>query len=697
MSFNVKYLLSGITLCAVLYIGGKGSLAAFPADMSFNSHASDSVVLEQDTLPDYQLDELVVVGRRARPMVSESGNAVVVSIRDMEHLPRFLGTADPMRYLQSLPGVQSNTESSAGIFIQGCEDHHTVLSIDGAPVFYPNHLLGLFSSFIPAHFEDMKVETSCHNAAFPNRLGGGVSLYSHKKADRPIGIEGNVGLIGSELTMPVRLGDKGFLSLSARTSYIGLLYSSMLSFDGMDIGYEFQDFNLTGSWMPGDNDGIVLSAFFNRDGMGLRNNTLISADLDWNNLAASLSWRHQFQNDSELNTTARFSRYGSRIYFEENPVNAYARSDISLAGVESGFRKTIGDRFAINAGVDWNTYFSHPLALTSEGIGVAVNDVAVMDIMHEFSVFAEFAHEVNSHFRYEVGVRPSLWLCGDDMVFASIDPRITLYFPVNDLHELRLHYGMYSQALHKAALLDGGLPADYFLLSDETNVPERSHSLSLGYTGSVPDKSWSFTAKLYFKQLYNVIESSSNVIGLIYNGFDYQKDFLYGKGRNFGFNAMIQKNRGIVKGYISYSLGWALRNFPEITDRYDIRADHDRRHNLVVALSARPARRWSVGAMFVLASGDPYSEAVNAYFLNGHVIYEFGPHNGATMPLYHRLDLSCSYYIIKSNTRELSVNLSLYNVYAHKNIQFILASGKSMRHVSVLPYPIPSLSVFFRF
>ena len=101
--------------------------------------------------------------------------------------------------------------------------------------------------------------------------------------------------------------------------------------------------------------------------------------------------------------------------------------------------------------------------------------------------------------------------------------------------------------------------------------------------------------------------------------------------------------------------------------------------------------------MFVLASGDPYSEAVNAYFLNGHVIYEFGPHNGATMPLYHRLDLSCSYYIIKSNTRELSVNLSLYNVYAHKNIQFILASGKSMRHVSVLPYPIPSLSVFFRF
>lgn len=692
MSFNGKYRL--LALCVMLYIGGKGGPAAFPADMSF---LPDSVAAVQDTLPHYMLDELVVVGRRPKPMVSKSGNAVSVSIREMEHLPKFLGTADPMRYLQSLPGVQVNTESSAGIFIQGCEDHHTVLSIDGAQVFYPNHLLGLFSSFIPAHFDDMEVETSCHDAAFPNRLGGGVSLFSHTESDRPIGIEGNVGLIGSELTMPVQFGDKGFLSLSARTSYIGLLYSSLLSFDGMDIGYGFQDFNLTGSWKPGENDRIVLSAFFGMDGMDLKNDASVSADIGWKNLASSLSWHHRFKDNSELNTVARFSGYASSIYFEEQPVKAYAHSDISLAGIESGFRKTAGDRFHIKAGAEWNTYLSHPLSLTSEGIGVSVDGASVLDVMHELSIYADFMHDVNSHFRYDVGLRPSIWLWGSDVVSASIDPRVTLHFPINDLHEVRLHYGSYSQALHKAAIFDGGLPADYFFLSDDTNVPERSHSVSLGYSGAVPDKSWSFTAELYFKQLYNVIESSSNVVGLIYNGFDYQKDYLYGKGRNFGFNAMIQKNRGYVKGYISYSLGWALRNFPKITDRYDIRADHDRRHNLVIALSSRPARNWSVGAMFVLASGAPYSEAVNAYFLNGHVIYEFGPHNGATMPLYHRLDLSCSYYIIRSNTRELSVNLSLYNVYAHENVQFILASGKFMKQVSMLPYPIPSLSVSFRF
>lgn len=51
------------------------------------------------------------------------------------------------------------------------------------------------------------------------------------------------------------------------------------------------------------------------------------------------------RDNSELNTTARFSGYLNRIYFEEQPVRADAGSDVALAGVESGFRKTVGDRF----------------------------------------------------------------------------------------------------------------------------------------------------------------------------------------------------------------------------------------------------------------------------------------------------------------------------------------------------------------
>jgi hypothetical protein len=161
---------------------------------------------------------------------------------------------------------------------------------------------------------------------------------------------------------------------------------------------------------------------------------------------------------------------------------------------------------------------------------------------------------------------------------------------------------------------------------------------------------------------------------------------------------MFRKNKGYVKGYVSYTLGWAWRNFDELAQGYVIRARHDRRHNLVVVLNSQLSKRWSVGAMFVLASGAPYTEPKMAYLLNGRVVYEFGVHNAASMPLYHRLDLSASYYIIKKQHQEFGVNVSLYNVYAHDNVQFIIPTSYfDVKEVSFLAIIIPSFSFFFRF
>ena len=111
-----------------------------------------------------------------------------------------------------------------------------------------------------------------------------------------------------------------------------------------------------------------------------------------------------------------------------------------------------------------------------------------------------------------------------------------------------------------------------------------------------------------------------------------------------------------------------------------------------------PLVNWSLGAMFVLASGAPYTPFKSSYILNGQIMYEFGIHNSASMPLYHRLDLSVNYYIIRKLNQELGINLSLYNVYCHKNAQFMITSGYfQQKKMTLLPFVIPSLSVFFRF
>ena len=117
-----------------------------------------------------------------------------------------------------------------------------------------------------------------------------------------------------------------------------------------------------------------------------------------------------------------------------------------------------------------------------------------------------------------------------------------------------------------------------------------------------------------------------------------------------------------------------------------------------MVLNARFAKRWNIGAQFVLASGLPYTEAKEAYFLNGQMICRYSTFNGAHMALYNRLDLSCSYDIIKKKDHELGINLSLYNVYCHRNQQFVVyRENLQPIYGTALSIIVPSISIYGKF
>ena len=664
------------------------------------SGGSYADTIPADTFPMQQaeLDEIIIVEKKHIPLMRDSNSMLTIDIKGLDVLPRFLGTVNPMRYLQTLSGVQTNSETTAGIYIQGCDDYHTILSINGAPIYYPNHLLGLFSPFISAHFQSMNVEKSAHSAIFPNRLGGGVELVPNTNFERTIGVDGNIGLIGAEITVPMSIGKKSDLFLSARLSYIELLYSNLLNFGGYQSNYDFQDFNATYSYRPTDSDELTLSAYYGMDRLDVNDSiSTIDIGVRWSNLATSLSWQHQFGNAS-WRTQAHFSGFKNFVDVNELLMRVNASSALASAGVKSDVEVDIRSDLKLVSGLEYNLFFNNPLSFLSDGVSPSNDSVLGLKHLNEISLFVDYKHFVSKYFHYAFGLRPSLWLSADGQRFAAISPRLSLDFPLHRFHSIKLHGGVYFQALHKAGLSDGGLPTDFFFLSDRFNVPESAHSLSLAYNGEFINRAYSLSVELYFKQLHNVVESTSNILEMLNTGFDYQSGLLVGKGRNYGLNLMFCKNKGYLKGYVSYTLGWAMRNFDSLADGYVIRARHDRRHNLVVVLNSQLSKRWSVGAMFVLASGAPYTEPQMAYLLNGRVMYEFGVHNGASMPLYHRLDLSANYSIIKSQHRELGLNLSLYNVYAHKNVQFVLPTSEfSMREVSFFATIIPSLSFFFSF
>ena len=180
-----------------------------------------------------QIQEIEVVQSRQGGSVNDQGRRLVVDMSDMSAMPKFLGTSDPLRMVQTFAGVTTNSESQAGIHIQGCDDYQTLTSINNSPIYYPNHLLGLFSTFIPEHFTSMTVEQSEHLGTADNRIGGLVNLDTHHLQPKRFGIQGTIGLVNSDLTLQIPCGKKSALWVSARASYINLLYSKLLTMNNM--------------------------------------------------------------------------------------------------------------------------------------------------------------------------------------------------------------------------------------------------------------------------------------------------------------------------------------------------------------------------------------------------------------------------------------------------------------------------------
>ncbi len=643
-----------------------------------------------------ELDEVEVVQERSTQLVDIHRNKLVIDAHDLQNMPKFLGTSDPIRYLQSLAGVQTNNETATGIHIQGCDDYQTLTAINGVPIYYPNHLLGLFSTFIAPHFEAIEVEQSEHNGLMENRIGGYVNLTTPRRQPARFRMEGNVGLVNTDLTLTIPCGNKSALYLSGRGCYIDLLYRRWLRFENMQLGYWFADGNITYALHPTDRDEVGISGFYSYDAMRVAGSGL-GISLCWQNAMGQLYWRRNLRH-GQWQTTLSGSHYGNKGRLQL-PIGAgRLLSGWTSIDLKNRFRWALREDLSLSCSADYTHYLNTPIQVADSGLMVIQGAAAPMRQGQEVSLGVNLLHEVSDRFAYSVGLHGSAF--HSTHWYGGGEPRVSLIFTPAPRHELTAYAGLYTQYFHKVCLTQGGLPTDFFTLADSSFVPERAIGTGLRYTVHLSERKYTLQAEAYFKQIYHIVESQGNVMALVNNGFDYNNLLVRADGRNAGLNLMLQKNSGVLTGYISYSYGRALRKIPALdgSEHYIYAASYEREHDLNVVLNANFAKRWHISAQFVLASGIPYTPVEEVYLLNNTLIWRYGKYNSRHIPIYHRLDLSCSCDIIKRNGHELGINLSLYNVYCHHNAQFMVYKDDfTPIYGSTLSTIIPSISLYGTF
>ncbi len=135
-------------------------------------HLQGDTVLNIQLDQDNMLEEVTVIGNRTETGVKGSQMSIVeVPIEQIKNIPTLFGENDLIKALQLLPGVQSGTEGSAGMYVRGGGPDENLLLLDGVPLYNVNHMLGFFSVFN----SDALKNVTLYKGSFPARFGGRLS------------------------------------------------------------------------------------------------------------------------------------------------------------------------------------------------------------------------------------------------------------------------------------------------------------------------------------------------------------------------------------------------------------------------------------------------------------------------------------------------------------------------------------------
>ena len=663
--------------------------------LSLLSLCAISLYAQSDSLSVLSIDEVMVEEKR-QPIVKYSTlGGIYWGIETMKSMPM----ADPLRNIQLLPGVQTTSENTGGIFVQGCNNSHNYTTVNGVPVYYPMHLLGFFSTFNSLHFRHLAFSKNMglHTA---NRIGAEVGMAT---ADTVPGtFEGDIdlGLLTAQTTLRLPLGKKMGAIVSGRYSNVNLIYDRLVNINSNNsINYRFHDLNATLMYAPTDRD-MLMADFF--QGSDYANWGIVSYKINsclaWSNRSASLRWRRnddKFSMDNLLYYTA----YRSDLDVTQTDSRAYLPASIYTLGAKSE-QRYIAESAIFTYGGE---VMSHILSPQSPEI---TGSYAMVYVPQQVQKAVESALSFQADFMFGDAVE----LIGGLRVSAfhheclqkAIDPRMTLRYQPSNATIWQLTAGTYTQYLHQVGFSSNGLPSEFWIASSGNIPAQRAAKLSMGLQQELFGGDYRLSVEPYLSRMVHQVEYKGNVLALLMERYDLEENLIVGNGYNYGVDVMFQKNSGRLTGWVSYAWAKAPRQFVRNGDLVAYPSVHNREHDLNVVANYKLNDKWNFSTTYIYATGTPYTEVKNGYVLGENAIFSYEAHNSSRYPTLTRLDVAATYQLPKYRGIEHSVKFAVYNATFAKNPISYKYNNVKGSHIYKSPVyifstAVPSVSYFMHF
>lgn len=665
-------------------------LVAFFVSLSPTFAARDS-----DTLTTNMQSVEVRASRFTSSLRLPTNGSFIWDLSSMGDLPQVLGSADPVRYAQLLPGVQTNGECRSGIHIQGCDNGHNFISIGGVPIYNVNHLLGIFSTFNALHYPSMSLSLMPTAIGTANRLGGELTMELPTAKEDSLSGQVSIGMIASQGTIRFPIGKKTSMELSLRGSYLNLLYSHWLKADDSPFRYSFYDTNATLTHQINKHHMLLVDFYHGMDNGSFNESSyLANMKTRWGNTMGALHWLYDNDNGLSMKNSLYVTSYVNRFQLTMQEEQYQLPSSITDLGYRG---KAHWGRWQV--GLEAILHRIRPQAPEHSNANSISSERTVITQSFEGVLHTSYEQPISSNFSVTAGVKNTLYNINRH-TFFSADPSLSFSAEVFPLR-LTASYALRHQYLFQTGFSDMGLPTEFWMSCNDSNHPQYAHLLSLNAALPLWHNRLRLSANIFYKKLYNQIEYRGTVLDFINSIYDLQSNLLHGQGENYGFGLMFSKVTGSLTGWVGYTFTRARRTFPRTDLSGSYPANHERPHELNALLSYSINSHWNIAGTFVFASGTPFTPPVNLSLINGNIITQYGEHNASRLRPYCRLDLSVNYKWLNRKRHENGFNLSLYNATCRKNHLFyyvVVHEDKTLsyRPVSLFSLIMPSISYSFK-
>lgn len=659
--------------------------------VSINKTTYIDIPMEKMT---YDLDEVEI---KASPFKRKEESPVSMrslGVSEIEQTPG--ANRDISRVIQSLPGVASSVSFRNDVIVRGGGPNENAFYLDGIEIPNLNHFSTQGSSGGPVGIinADFIREVDFYAGAFPASRGGALSSVLDMKMKTGnkdnLNFKGTVGASDLALTTEGPLTDNTTMILSARRSYLQLLFN----FIGLPFLPTYNDLQFKTQTKIDQKNEIILLGIGAIDQFEL--NTELEDPTDdqryiINNLPINEqytytiggAYKHYGKNGFDRLVISRNVLNNRAYKYKNNDESSEANKQIDLKSIEAENKIRYehsgrAGKYQYNYGAGFqNAIYTNDVYQKR----LVAGEIVEIDNDDEISLnsWSAFGQLSRSFFRerltLSLGLRTDANDYSDDMnnLLDQLSPRFSASYLLTDKLFLNFNTGRYFKRPPYTTL--GYRDQRGNLVNKQNDITYIQSDHVVGGLEYMPNENTKITGELFYKDYSNYPFSVNDSVSISsksagFGIFGDEEVTSTGEGRAYGFE--LYARLPSIKDYnIILSYTYVRSEFEDYQGEY-VPTSWDNRNILNLTARKKFKNNWEAGFKWRYVGGSPYtpydrekSNDIDVWNIQNGPFLDYSQFNEKRLEAFHQLDIRVDKSFYFKNWM-IGLYLDIQNLYNFK-------------------------------